>query len=119
MSEPSHLILNLNEMMEAYTEVEEEIVQETQSREMLEEGRAEAREEPEQLEEESRKRKRRAKEAETKQRNERVRILISDKASALMEKSLKDIGFIVERGFQKQMQGLDSTPSYNHQPLPS
>ena len=41
MSEPSHIILNLNEMMEAYIEVEEEIVQETQSGEMQAEARAE------------------------------------------------------------------------------
>ena len=65
MFELSHLILNLNDMIQAYTEVEEEIVQETQSREMQEEERAEARGEPEQLEEESRKRKRGAEEAET------------------------------------------------------
>ena len=65
---------------------------------MQEEERAEARGEPKQLEEESRKKKR---EAEAEQINERVRILISDKASALMEKSLKDKGFIVERGFKK------------------
>ena len=32
---------------------------------------------------------------------EKVRSLISDKAAALMEKSLKDRGFIVERGFRK------------------
>ena len=38
---------------------------------------------------------------ETEQRNERVIILISDKASTLMENSLKDRGFIVERGFNK------------------
>ena len=37
MYEPSHLIPNMNEMMEAYTEVEEETVQETQPREMQEE----------------------------------------------------------------------------------
>ena len=52
-------------MMEAYTEVEGEVVQENQSREMQEEERAEARVEPEQLEEESRKMKRGAEEAET------------------------------------------------------
>ena len=52
MSEPSHLIPNLNEMMEAYAEVEEEVVQENQSGEMQEEERAEARVEPKQLEEE-------------------------------------------------------------------
>ena len=52
MSELSHLIPNLSEMMELYTEVEKEIVQETQSREVQEEERAEAREEREQLDEE-------------------------------------------------------------------
>ena len=55
MSEPSHLIPNLSKMMEAYTKVEEETVQETQSREMQEEERAEAREELEPLVGESRK----------------------------------------------------------------
>ena len=68
---------------------------------MQEEERAEAKGDPEPLNEESRKRKRGAKEAEAEQRNERVRILISDKAYALMEKSLKDRGFIVERGFKR------------------
>ena len=101
MFEPSHLIPNLSEMMEAYIEVEEEIVQETQSREMQEEERVEAREELEPLVGESRQRKRGAEEAETGQRNESVRILISDKASDLMEKSLKDKGLIVERGFKR------------------
>ena len=32
---------------------------------------------------------------------EKVRSLISDKAASLMEKSLKDRGFIIERGFRK------------------
>ena len=57
MSEPSHLIPNLNEIMEAYTEVEEKTAQETQSGEVQEEERTEARGEPEPLDEESRKRK--------------------------------------------------------------
>ena len=76
-------------MMEAYTEVEEESVQETQSREVQEEERVEARRESER---ESRKMKRGA---------EKVRSLILDKATAIMEKRLKDKGFIVERGFKK------------------
>ena len=92
MSEPSHLIPNLNEMLEAYIEVEEETVQETQSREMQAKERTEDRGEPGQLGQESRKRKRGA---------ENVRSLISEKAAALMEKSLKEMGFIVERGFKK------------------
>ena len=84
MFELSNLIPNLNEMMEAYIVVEEEVVQENQLGEMQEEERAEARIELEKPKEESRKRKRGA-----------------DKASALMEKSQKDRGFIVERGFNK------------------
>ena len=48
MSEQSHLIPNLDEMMEAYAEVEEEVVQENQSREVQEVERAEARIELEQ-----------------------------------------------------------------------
>ena len=46
MSKSSYLILNLNEMVEAYTKVEEEVVQENQSKEMQEEERAEARVDP-------------------------------------------------------------------------
>ena len=68
---------------------------------MQEEERAKDRGDAELLEEELRKRKRGAEEAEAKQRNERERILISDKAQALMEKILKDRGFLVERGFKK------------------
>ena len=41
MSEPTHLIPNLNDMMDSYTEVEEEIVQEIQSREMQAKERTE------------------------------------------------------------------------------
>ena len=61
MSKPSHFILNLNEMMEAYTDVKERTDQETQSREMQAEDRGELGP----IEEESRKRKRRAEETET------------------------------------------------------
>ena len=57
MSEPSNLVPNLNEIMEDYTEREEETVQATQAK-IEEEGRAEARAEPEQPVEETRKRKR-------------------------------------------------------------
>ena len=57
---------------------------------MQEEERAEARGQLEMLVGESRKRRRVTEEAEAEQRNEKVRILILDKAAALMEKSLKD-----------------------------
>ena len=69
MSEPTHLIPNLNEMMDACTKVEEETVQEIKSREMQAEERNEDRGEPGQLGQESRKRKRAA---------EKVRSLIND-----------------------------------------
>ena len=51
--------------------------------------------------EESRKRKRGADEAEVEQRKDKTRNFISDKAAALMERSLKDRGFIAERGFKR------------------
>ena len=101
MSKPSHLISNLNEMMEAYIEVEEGSVQETQSEEMQAEERVENRGQPRLIEEESRKMKRRTEETEIEQRVEKVRNFILDKGVALMEKSLKDRGFIAERGFKK------------------
>ena len=98
MSESSHLISNLKEMMEAYTEVEEESVQETRSREVQEEERVEARREPKG---ESRKMKRGPEEAKAKKRNEKVRSLILDKTTTLMQKSPNDRGFIAKRGFKK------------------
>ena len=57
MSKPSNLVLNLNEIMEEYTEREEEIVQETQAN-IEEEERVEARAMPEQRVEEIRNKKR-------------------------------------------------------------
>ena len=74
--------------------MEEKSVQETQSEEVQEEERVETRREPEG---QSRKLKRGPEEAEAEQRNEKVRSLISDRATTLMEKSLKKRGFIAER----------------------
>ena len=51
--------------------------------------------------EESRKRKRGEDEAQEEQRKDRTRNFISDKAADLMERSLKDGGFIAERGFKR------------------
>ena len=99
MSKPSHIIPKLNKIIEAYTEVEKKTVQETQSREIQAEARAKDIIELRSIEEESRKRNRGV-EAE-KRGAEKVRSLILDKATALMEKSLKDRGFIVERGFNR------------------
>ena len=51
--------------------------------------------------EESRKRKRRADEAEAEQRKDRATNFVSDKVATLMERSLKDRGFISKRGFKR------------------
>ena len=51
--------------------------------------------------EESIKIKRGMDEAEAEQKKDRARNFVSDKAEALMERSLKDRGFIAERGFKK------------------
>ena len=64
MSEPLHLVPNLNEIIEEYTEVEEEVVQETQPGAVHEEERLEARTETEQLGVEKIKRKRGAEKVE-------------------------------------------------------
>ena len=58
MSELSHLVPNLNKMMEEYAEGEEEVVQETQSGELQNEERQEIGTEIEQPLEETKKRKR-------------------------------------------------------------
>ena len=65
MSELSHLVPNLNEMMEAYIEIEKEAVQATQEEIGQEEERAEARVESEQSVQETKKRKREVVEAKT------------------------------------------------------
>ena len=101
MSEPTNLVPNLNEIMEEYAEWENETVQATQAVAEHGEERDKVNRVFESIEEESRKRKRRTEETETEQRAEKVRNFISNKAVALMEKSLKDKGFITERGFKK------------------
>ena len=58
MSDSSKMIPNLNEMMEEYTKVEEEVVEETQSGAVQEEEIPEARTETEQHTKETKKRKR-------------------------------------------------------------
>ena len=101
MYEPTNLVPNLNEIMEEYAEWENQIVQATQAVAEQGEEKEEVNRMFELIEEESRKMKRRTEETETEQRAEKVRNFILDKATALMEKSLKDRGFIVERGFKK------------------
>ena len=65
------------------------------------EERDDENEEHQQTVEESRKRKMGADKAEVEQRKDKSRDFISDKAAALMERSLKDKGFIAERGFKR------------------
>ena len=101
MSEPSNLVPNINEIMEKYAELENQTIQVTQIVAEQVEERTDENEAHEQTMEESRKRKRGGGEAEAKQRKERVRSFISDKAVALIKRSLKDKGFIVERGFKE------------------
>ena len=57
MSEPSHLVPNLNEMMEEYVDGEEETARETQSGALQNEERQETKAEIEQPAKETRKRK--------------------------------------------------------------
>ena len=101
MSDPSNLISNLNEIMEEYAEVEEEVVQETQSGKMQEEEISEARIETEQPTEETRKRKMGAKEAGVEQREEKVSDFVSELAYFSLRDKLQHKDFIGERGFSR------------------
>ena len=79
--------------MEEYTELENQTEQGFEATTRQVEERNDDNEENHQTVDEPRKRKRGADEA-------RARDLISEKASALMEVSLKNRGFIAERGFK-------------------
>ena len=79
--------------MEEYNELENQTEQGFEATTRKVEERNDDNEENHQTIDEPRKRKRGANEA-------KVRNLISEKAEALMEESLKIIGFIVERGFK-------------------
>ena len=79
MSEPSNLVSNLNEIMEEYTEREEEIVQVTQA-EIEGEERDEARAEPEQPVEKTRKRKKGAEETGAEHNEEKESNWVSELA---------------------------------------
>ena len=91
MSNPTTLILNLH--MEEYTELENQTEQGFEATTGQVEERDDDNEENHQKVDEPRKRKRGANEA-------RVGNLISEKATTLMEGSLKNRGFIAERGFK-------------------
>ena len=92
--------------MEEYVEWENETVQATQAVTKKDEERDEVNRMFDPIEKESRKRKRRTEETETKQIAEKARNFVSDKAVVLMEKSLKERGFIAERGFKKLVSPL-------------
>ena len=100
MSNSTTLISNLNEIMEEYTELENQTEQGSQAATMQIEDREDENEKQQQKGEESRKRKKGADETRAEQMKERVRNFIFEKAATLMEGSLKDRGFIVERGLK-------------------
>ena len=94
MFDPTSLIPNLNEIMEEYTELENQTEQDSQAATVQVEDRDDENEKQQQIGEESRKIKRGADEA-------KARNFIFEKAATLMERRLKDRGFIVESGFKK------------------
>ena len=93
MSNPTTLIPNLHEVMEECTELENQTEQGFEATTRQVEERDDDNKENHQTMYEPRKIKRGADEA-------RARNVISEKAVALMEGSLKNRGFIVERGFK-------------------
>ena len=101
MSNSTTLIPNLNEIMEVYTELENQIEQGSQAAAVQVEDKEDENEKQQQKGEESRKRKRGAHETRAEQMKERTGNFILEKAVALMEGSLKDRGFIVEKGFKQ------------------
>ena len=94
-------ILVLNELIEEYTELDNETEQGSQGVAVQVEDREDENEKQQLEGKESRKRKRGADEARGEQMKERAKNFISEKAAALMEGSLKDRGFITERGLKK------------------
>ena len=88
-------------MMEQYTKVEEEVIQETQSGVVQEEERPEARTKIEQQTEETRKRKIGAEEAGAEQREEKVSDFVSELAYFTWRDKLQHRDFIGERGFNR------------------
>ena len=107
MSDSTTLIPFLNELMEEYTELDNETKQGYQGAVVQVEDREDENEKQQLEGEESRKEKwelmkpGRVDEARGEQMKERAKNFISEKAVTLMEGSLKDIGFIAERGLKK------------------
>ena len=101
MSDSTTLIPILNELLEEYTELENETGQGSHEAAVQVEDRRDENEKQRRKGEESRKRKRGADEARAEQMKERPKSFISKKVASLMEGSLKDKGFIAERGLKK------------------
>ena len=107
MSDPTTLIPNLHEVMEECTELENKIEQGFEATTRQVEERNDDNEENHQAIDEPRKRKKGADEAGEEQRKNRVENFISESAMALMEGSLKNRGFIAERGFKNIISPFD------------
>ena len=101
MSDPITLIPNLQEVMEECIESEIQTEQNHQAEAGHVENRDNENETQQQTGEESRKRKRGTNEAGAEKRKDIARNFVSERATTLMEESLKERGFIVERGFKK------------------
>ena len=100
MSDPTILIPNLHEVMEECIELEKQTEQGFEATTRQVEERNEENKENHQTVDEPRKRKRGADEAGDERRKNRVENFISETTVALMEGSLKNKGFIAERGFK-------------------
>ena len=100
MSDLTTLIPNLHEVIGEYTKLENQIEQDSYVATGQVEDRDGENEKQQQTVEESRKRKRGADEVGAEQRKDKAKNFISEKATALMERSLKNRGFIAERGFK-------------------
>ena len=101
MSNSTTLIPVLNELVEEYTDLENETEQGSQEATVQIEDREHENEKQQWKGEESRKRKRGADEARVEHMKERAQNFNLEKTTALMEGSLKDRGFVAERGFKK------------------
>ena len=101
MFDSTTLLPNLNEIMEEYTELENQIEQGSQAAAVQVDDREDENEKQQQKGKESRKIKKRADEARVEHIKEKARNFSFKKAAAIVEGSLKDKGFISERGLKK------------------
>ena len=101
MSDPITLIPHLQEVTEECIEKEIQTKQNHQAATGHVENKDNESEMQQQTGEKSRKRKRGTNEAVVEKRKYITRNFISERATALMEESLKERGFIAERGFKK------------------